>query len=218
MSIDRTTPDLDTPGAAALSARAAARDAVLRGLVHALSNRVGTVGAVASVLDPAAPVAGAPAAMLQDEAGRLEQLLEEFRRFAGEPAGGPEPLHLPDLLALAVALHAHHPGLRDVPCALVGGDALPPAYAEPHAVLDALLVALDAAKGAAGAGGVRLTGDADADRVRVRVAPADVAGAAGGASAAPGVVAWSLPGGVGRATVSAGVGVLDLPTLSAARR
>lgn len=201
-----------TASGVALAARATARDAVLRGLVHALSNRVGTVGAVASMLDPAAPVAGAPAAMLQEEAGRLEQLLEEFRRFAGEPGGTPEPLHLPDLLALAVALHAHHPGLRDVPCAVEAGEALPPAYAEPHAVLDALLVALDAAKGAAGAAGVRLTGDADADRVRVRVAPADAA--ADGTEA----LAWSLPGGAGRATVAAGHGVLELPTLAAARR
>ncbi|MDF1503753.1 hypothetical protein [Roseisolibacter sp. H3M3-2] len=212
MSIDRSPPDLDRAPDAPWVRRAAARDAVLRGLVHALSNRVGTVSAVASMLDPGAPAAAAATAMLQGEAERLEALLEEFRRFAGEPGGGAEPLHLPDLVALAAALHAHHPMLRDVPCALPNADALPPAYADPAAVLDALLVALDAAKGAAGADGVRIAATTDADALRLRVAPVEP-------DAPPdATLTWALVGGAGEGGVGPVGGGVTLPTLGAARR
>ncbi len=212
MSIDRSAPDLDRPGAAAPAApaaRAAARDAVLRGLVHALSNRVGTVVAVASMLDPEAPAAGAAATILREEGGRLETLLEEFRRFAGEPGELAEPLYLPELVALAVALHAHHPTLRDVPCEVVGVEALPPALGAPSAVVDALLVALGAAKEGAGEGGraVRVVGAADGDVVRLHV------GEVGGT----GDVVWALPGERGRAWAGMGGGGVELPTLAAGR-
>jgi hypothetical protein len=210
VSIDQSSPDLDRGPAAPWARRAAARDAVLRGLVHALSNRVGTVGAVASMLDPGAPAGGAPVAMLQGEAERLERLLEEFRRFAGEPGGGPEPVHLPDVVALAAGLHAHHPTLRDVPCALPEADALPPAYADPAAVLDALLVALDAAKGAAGGAAVRIAASADAEVVRVWTSGHGAAGAE--------TLDWPLPGGAGRGWVGPDGGGVELPTLAAARR
>ena len=58
MSIDRSPGKLDAPrDPAAIALLAAERDAVLRGLVHALSNRVGTVAAVAGMLDPGSSAA-----------------------------------------------------------------------------------------------------------------------------------------------------------------
>lgn len=219
MSIDHSAEKLDPeapPGAAVLARLAAARDAALRGLVHALSNRVGTVGAIAGMLDPAAPVAGVAAEVLRGEGERLEQLLEEFRRLAAEPAAAPEPVHLPDLLAGVAALHAHHPLLRDLPCAVVGAEALPPVLAEPAAVADALLAALDTAKAAAssagGAGAVRLVGTVDGDLVRVRAEP-DAEPAAD-----PPTLAWALPGGAGGAWLGVRGGGVSLPTLASGRR
>jgi nitrogen-specific signal transduction histidine kinase len=221
VSIDRSDAKLDhaagrTDGADArvLARLVTARDGVLRGLVHALSNRVGTVAAVAGMLDPEAPAAAIAASVLQGEAERLEALLEEFRRLASEPAASPEPVHLPDLLAGVVALHAHHPTLRDVACPVDGAAELPPVLAEPAAVTDALLAALDAAKGAALAAGgdaVRLVGTLDGDVVRVHAAPGDEA-----ADAA--TLGWALPGGAGEAWLGARGGGVALPTLAAARR
>ncbi|MGZ8415295.1 MAG: hypothetical protein ACXW05_21405 [Gemmatirosa sp.] len=199
-----------------LARLAAARDGVLRGLVHALSNRVGTIGAVAGMLDPEAPAAGVAATVLQGEAERLERLLEEFRRLASEPASTPEPVHLPDLLEGVIALHAHHPTLREVACPMDGVSALPPVLAEPAAVADALLAALDAAKGAALAGGaggttVRLVDTLDGEVVRVHAAP-------GTESADTATLTWALPGGAGAAWLGARGGGVALPTLASGRR
>ncbi|GLC25396.1 hypothetical protein [Roseisolibacter agri] len=212
MSIGHSASDLDHSDAAPLRALAAARDAVLRGLVHALSNRVGTVAAVAGMLDPQAPAAGVAATVLQGETERLEQLLEEFRRLSLEPASAPEPVHLPDLLAGVVALHAHHPALRDVPCAVEGADDLPPVLAEPAAAADALLAALDAAKGAAIAlgGGVRLVGTVDGATVQIRVEAAEAPDDAATSR-------WPLPGGAGEGWLGARGGGVALPTLAGAR-
>lgn len=217
MSIDQSDAKLDPapgPDARVLVRLAAARDDVLRGLVHALSNRVGTIGAVAGMLDPEAPAAGVAATVLQGEAERLERLLEEFRRLASEPASAPEPVHLPDLLEGVVALHAYHPTLRDVACPVDGVRALPPVLAEPAAVADALLAALDAAKGAALAAGgsvVRLVGTLDGEVVRVHAVPGvDAADAA--------TLTWALPGGAGEAWLGARGGGVALPTLASGRR
>jgi nitrogen-specific signal transduction histidine kinase len=222
VSIDRSDAKLDRAAhpddPRVLVRLAAARDGVLRGLVHALSNRVGTIGAVAGMLDPEAPAAGVAASVLQGEGERLERLLEEFRRLASEPSATPEPVHLPDLLDGVVALHAHHPVLRDVACPIDGAAALPPVLAEPAAVADALLAALDAAKGAALAAGgdaVRLVGTLEGDAVRVQ-AVADVVDVAGAAEAE--ALAWALPGGAGTAWLGARGGGVSLPTLASGRR
>jgi hypothetical protein len=97
-------------GAAAVLAWAAARDAVLRGLVHALSNRVGTVAAVAGMLDGAPPAGVEVAArVLAGEGERLEAVLAAFRLATADPLGddaAAEPLHVGELLGEVAALLA----------------------------------------------------------------------------------------------------------------
>lgn len=231
MSIGRTSQKLDDRAAAApqaapvsparaLALVGAERDAVLRGLVHALSNRVGTVTAVTAMLDPAGPAAAVAVSVLQGEGERLEALLGEFRLLCAEPATAPEPLHVPELARGVAALHAHHPTLRDVPCTIDEAPELAPAVADPTAVGEALLAALGAAKRAAGAAGVRVWCEGDAAEVRVHVHAVDADGAPEAATPAivhgPGDVVWSLGGGAAACVHAAG-GTLRLPTLAAAR-
>ena len=221
-SIGRTEGELDSGAARAphpwhvwRDAAAHERTGVLRGLVHALSNRVGTVAAVAGLLDADAPP-DAAVTVLRGEAERLEALLQEFRLLAGEEgaadgadgAAAAEPLHLASFVPAVVALHAHHPARRDVPCGVTGLDALPPVLAAPRAVADALFALLGAARG--GVSAPSLAGDGEGDAVMLRV------GGAGDGSRdvlpdAP------LPGG-GHVTMDATGGTLRLPTLAAARR
>jgi hypothetical protein len=222
VSIDHFGAKLDAvpgspgpPPAAALVLLAAERDAVLRGLVHALSNRVGIVGAVAGMLEPEVPAAGVAVGMLQAETERLSALLDEFRLFAGESATAPEPVHLPDLVAGVLALHAHHPTLRDVACEASGMHALPPAMADPDATRGALLAAVGAAKRAAGATGARVRGVVEGDTVRLIAEPVD-AGADGAGDAW--ALTWTFAPGAGHARLTSRGGEVTIPTLAAARR
>lgn len=130
---------------------AAEQGALLRGLAHALSNRVGTVLAAAGLLEPGAPAPAPIVTMLRDEAERLDALLALVRQLAGDGSDDAiaEPLHLPDLVPPAVALHAHHPDWRDVPVEVVADPGAPPVRVSHAALLRALLVALSAVKAVA---------------------------------------------------------------------
>jgi hypothetical protein len=183
-----TVPGRDALAAEALDFWRTERDLLLQGLVHALSNRVGTLVAVAGMLDPGAPAAGPAVPILQGEVDRLERLLGEFRALAGETPGGGggeegadgvEPLHLSELVSAVVALHVHHPTQREVPCTVDLPSTLLPARARPGDVAQALLLALAAVKAGA------------------------VAVAIGEATAAPGMVALRF-GAVGQAGSPAG--------------
>lgn len=131
----------------ASAAWAAEQSALLRGIAHALSNRVGTLGSVVGMLAPDAPVAAPILAVLTDESARLEALLGLVRVLAGDAEGGaPEPVHVPDLVAPVVALHAQHPDVRDVECLVDASPIDVPAHVAPNALVRALLVLLTAVK------------------------------------------------------------------------
>lgn len=169
MSIGRTPVALDTqspgvsrdvsrpsPGdAPALRAWALARDAVLRGLVHALSNRVGTVAAVAGMLESAegdgasAESVGVAARILAGEGERMEALLAQFRLATTDSFGAdaaPEPVHVLELLA-EVATLAAVVGWEVGIAGETGGGDTPPAMVGRAPLAHALLVLLHAARG-----------------------------------------------------------------------
>jgi signal transduction histidine kinase len=132
---------------------AAEQEALLRGLAHALSNRVGTIVSAVGMLLPGAPAAAPIVEMLHDEGVRLEELLGLVRLLGGD--GGdcaPEPIHLPDLVRPVVALHAQHPDVRDVEASIDETPIDVPAMASPTAVGRVLLLLLTAAKRAHDAG------------------------------------------------------------------
>lgn len=160
--------DAHPPAHDAAATWSAERDLLLRGLNHALSNRVGTLASVAALLEPGVPARPPFVDALRDETERLERLLALYRLLPVEGGDGAEPVHVPDLLPGVMALHAEHPELRDVPCAVEEGDSAVPARARVSALVHALLLALSAAKRAAGEGGrVRLAVSAGTGAVRV---------------------------------------------------
>lgn len=178
----------------------AARDAVLRGLVHALSNRVGTVAAASALLEAgSAETAGR---VLGGEVERLEALLALFRAATADPfgAGATEPLICAEVVGEALALHAHAGDAGSARVPQSGVDGAPPVLAPRAALLHALLVLI-----AGAAEGAVLRADADASVVRLRFDPPSGPEAAAGA-------AWLLAG--SGAEVD-GEGVVALPRLGA---
>ena len=220
MSIGRHTAALDPqvpadpspPTAAAVLAWTAARDAALRGLVHALSNRVGTVAAAAAMLDgdpPPAASVGTAARVLAGEGERLEALLAHLRLATGAPLGDgapAEPLHVPELVGEVCALAAA--AGWDVAAGDCAADT-PPAYAPRAAAAHALLVLAHGA--GAGVGSVVLEVGAEGGAAVVRAR-------AGARPTSPAVVppdgraacAWLLGD-----AAAAEAGALRLPPLDA---
>jgi signal transduction histidine kinase len=178
------------------------QEALLRGLAHALGNRVGMVAGVADLLGVSAAPSPRMITALREEADRLEALL---RRLRGVPRGrgGAEPVVLAEALAEAEAQLEDHPAFRDgaVPVTRAGGAGV--VHAPPGAVGHALCVALVAA---AARGPVTVTVAREAHATTVTVtggdpgaapAPAaDVAAMAWLLADAPGCVVEPVPGGV----------------------
>jgi hypothetical protein len=188
----------------------AEQSALLRGLAHALSNRVGTIIAVTGMLSADAPASGRVVGVLHDEGARLDELLGSMRVLGGEAEdAGPELLLVSDVVHPAVALHAHHPDVRDIECVVVETPLGVPARASHRGVTRAMLVLLTAAKRGASEGGVRLTWSETAHAVIVAI---DGAGAGDDATAAQ---ATALLGGFGVVQAASDGYRLVLPLLGA---
>jgi hypothetical protein len=180
------------------------QEALLRGLAHALGNRVGMVAGVADLMGVSAAPSPRMIAALREEADRLEALL---RRLRGVPRGlgEAEPVVLAEALAEAEALLEDHPAFREgaVPVTRAGGAGVvtAPAGAVGHALCVALV-------GAAASGGVTVTVTTDPLATTVTVtgggagadaapAPAaDLAAMAWLLADAPGCAVEGVPGGV----------------------
>lgn len=134
----------------------AARDQLLRGLVHALSNRVMALSTLAELAADGA--AGGPEAqerqVLVGEARRLEQLLRQFRLITPAPVERLEPLHVAELAQHAVELLARHADAHDVAYDVSIDAGAPPGFGDASQVVRHLVVLLLAAgrvaRGAAG--------------------------------------------------------------------
>lgn len=162
-----------TGGPPAVSAFAAedwlpVQEALLRGLNHALSNRLASLGAIAMLVDGEEPPDARMLAALTEDVGRLEELLGMFRSL---PAGGElqrTTVRLGDGLTRAAALLEHHPVCRDV--SITVGDE--PPDAEPVRLLSpdplrasvCLLAAV-----ACGAGAEKMTAAVRAEPGRVEL-------------------------------------------------
>lgn len=152
----------------------ALQDELLRGLTHALSNRVATLSAAAYMLEYGDITPTQAAATVQVESERLDEVLQLLRRLPAREQAEPEPVAPADLVADAVALHAFHCDLRDVPVDIrVAPDVLP-VLVEPHALRQALLLALSLAKRTTlDSACVEVAGDADTVRILVRATRGD---------------------------------------------
>lgn len=180
------------------------QEELLRGLAHALGNRVGMVAGVADLLGVSAAPSPRMITALREEADRLEALL---RRLRGVPRGrgGAEPVVLAEALAEAEALLEDHPAFRDgaLPVTQAGGAGV--VHAPPGALAHALCVALVAA---AASGAVTVTVASEPPTTTVTVTGGDAGAGAPPASAAdlaalawlladaPGCAVEGIPGGV----------------------
>jgi len=197
-------------------------DELLRGVTHALSNRVATISAAAYMLEHEDVTGAQAAASLREESERMDALLQLLRLLPSRDDREFEPVSPGDVISQAVAMHAHHCDMRDVRVAVTTADGVLPVWVEPHAFLQALLLALTTAKRAAFASSsevtVAVTGDADVVCVTVHPVSADATADADSTrdvSSAHGCLQRALGSAVAR---DDGGCVLMVPTLPAARR
>lgn len=216
----------------------ALRDAILRGMAHALSNRVAALGGINGLADPGQIWTERLSKALHDEARRLEDILRLMRLMPNDGRGAPGAVELQPLIPDVIALHAYHSALLQVECAAVYDRETMPVYANRPQLVHALLLAIDEAKRHARARGGRVSVSygGDAERVSIRVAtepstapPAKAAAAepsAGDFSVA--ATERALRAGIAHVGGSPGIAVaesdgelrieLTVPTLAAGRR
>jgi C4-dicarboxylate-specific signal transduction histidine kinase len=128
---------------------AATGDGILRGLNHALSNRIVTLRTLAEFVGAAQERGEQLGRALGEEVERLEELLDKFRMLPSDDALKPEPIQLSELLGEVVALHRYHVDFRNVECTVSGNPATLPVLASRSVFTRALLILLTAAKRAA---------------------------------------------------------------------
>lgn len=150
----------------------ALRDAILRGMAHALSNRVAALGGINGLADPGQIWTERLSKALHDEARRLEVILRLMRLLPDDGRGEPGAVELQSLVPDVVALHGYQSALLQVECSAVYDRETMPVFANRPYLVHALLLAIDAAKRHAHAQGSRVSVSysGDADRVIIRVA------------------------------------------------
>jgi hypothetical protein len=198
------------------AAWSAARDALLRGLTHALSNRVMAITTLAE-LAAESPASDTTNDVLSSEARRLDALLHQFRLLSPAPPAPAEPLSIADTLPALVELAGRHPEVAGMPCDLRVAANVQPAYIDAGMlgrVVPPLVVAATRAARRTGASRVQIDVSGDAHWVVVRLAVGDAGSAGGPADAAS-------HGSPAMQITDTGHGArydLLLPTLAAARR
>ena len=204
-------------------------DDLLRGMTHALSNRVGTILAAVTLLDAVQSGGVQPLELLRLEADRLETLLQTLRQLPRRKEQSLEPLLPTDAARAAIELYAHHPEGRDVACVVHLDGDLMPAWGDASAVELAIAAALTGAQRHVRAGealAIHISSTDDAVHFDVRFAVrGELTSAISSnddiqpelaidASAA----SWLVSECGGRAQAHATGIVIDVPTLAAARR
>lgn len=198
-------------------------DDLLRGLTHALSNRVGTIAATAYLVELQPASLATTAATLRAEGDRLETLLLLLRLLPRRTDAAAEPVVPTDACTQALALQAYHPLVGDIPVVVsVEGDQQP-AYADPAVLVMALTLAIGAAQRALrGDGGVTLTISSTTDDVHFAARAVRADGGEGRADDATGLdvraAQWLLAASGGSAFATETGATIVVPTLQAARR
>jgi hypothetical protein len=147
------------------------RDGILRGVAHALSNRVAALSGVAGLVDFGDLPPDRLSRALGSEVSQLGQLVELLRLLPSDTRPRGEAIELKTLLPAVVALHALHADLRDVPCTIQHDRDAHPVHVSRSTFVHAVLVLIDAAKRDVlrDRGGVSLTYGGDSAWVTVAV-------------------------------------------------
>lgn len=175
-------PDSDT----AMAQWLVVQDELLRGIAHDLSNRVTAASVSASALE-AGVVGLAQVSGFRHEVDRMDTLLHRLRQLSRPVPDGAQAVVPAEALGSAITLLGHHAELHAVRCTMSVEADVEPAWAEPRALAQALLMALVHAARVAWAAarsgealdaspGVHVHVDGDAREVRFTVAATGVAG------------------------------------------
>lgn len=124
-------------------------ETLVRGMAHALGNRIATIGTIAELLRVSADDPRAMSEMLGIETERLEDLLEQMRALSARSGGRMEAMRLSDAVAGAMDLHSYHPERRAIAVTVEPGDESRPVLGDPLQLQRQLLILLDAATHAA---------------------------------------------------------------------
>lgn len=199
-------------------------DDLLRGLTHALSNRVGTILAAVSLFEIGHSGGVQPVDTLRLEADRLEALLQTLRHLPRRKEQSLEPILPTDVARAAIELHAHHPEGRDIVCDVQLDGDLMPGWGDGASIELAIAAALTGAKGHVGAGErvtIHIVSTDDVVRFDARIGAGSAIGnddiereLALDASAAH----WLISECGGRAYAHPGGIVIEVPSLAAIRR
>jgi hypothetical protein len=167
----------------------ALRDAILRGVAHALSNRVAALGSINGVVDPGQVWTEKMGQLLQGEARRLEDILRLLRLLPNDDRVPPGAIELQPLIPDVVGLHAFNSALLQVECAVDYNRETMPVYASRPRLVHTLLLIIDAAKRHVQPTGGRVTirYSGDDERVTIRIAgePSAAAAVKAGTAAPP---------------------------------
>lgn len=193
-------------------------DELLRALAHAVSNRLATIAAAASVLEAGGVPDPRVLEAVRVDAERLEGLLQQLRQLPRRAEVALEPMLVTDALEGAKQLIAEHPLLRGRSIRTVMGGDVMPVRADPTAMVHATAVALlAAARLGEGAIDAQLETDGDVVRLTARcAAPATVADPLLPLDAM--AIDWLLAESQGRAAVETDGCAFAVPTLPASRR
>lgn len=198
----------------------AIHDELLRGITHALSNRIATIGATSYMLEHGDVAVEQTIESLRAECERMDTLLQQLRQLPARPGAEPEPMTVGDACTSAIRVHANHGEFRDFDCDVVEEPDVYPIWAEPQSFTHAILVALTAAKRNAMPGSrisIHIAGDTNV--VRINAAAAHAVASEDDLNITDAAAAsWLLAshGGTARA-VDHGC-ELEIPTLLAVRR
>ena len=221
-----------TDGArAAAGAWLTASDSLLRGVGHALNNRVAALSAVVQVLvttGEAGPLHDA----LSEETRRLQRAVELIRLLPRRWDSAPEPVLVANAVRDAIEILPLHPDLPALQYDWVGPGDLPPVLVEPSLLTHALCLLGEAAAAVSartGSSTVAFQGTATDTEVTIVVVAGDETGARGVEGDDRGVVGdptraaplVALAGGELRVVERSGRRLraeLAIPTLAEARR
>lgn len=143
--------------------------ALIRGLVHALNNRIASIEGIASTMEDDDDVTAS--ARIHGEGARLRILTETARHIGVESTAAAEAFTLPDLLAAAMQLASLHPDLRDLRVDARGAESMPALRLRQRRAEHALLLGLLAASRGGGDQLVALCTETSDERVEILLRP-----------------------------------------------
>lgn len=132
------------------------QEGLLRGLNHALSNRLSSLGAIAMLVEGTGTLDERMQAAFASDVEKFSDLLTLYRLLPTEPTPRRDAVRLEDALAKARALLEHHPDCRnitfDVGAAAKGGE--PVTLSGRDAIRAAVTLLLAVVRGAGGSGAI----------------------------------------------------------------